>query len=47
LIANVEEGGDDASFGGLVSQILDFVKSSNRTLKKEIDCERDTVMKTI
>ena len=47
LVANVEDEGDDASFGGLVSQVLDFVRRSNRNLKKEIDCERDEAMKTI
>ena len=47
LVANVEEDGDDASFGGLVSQILDFVRKSNRNLKKEIDAERNICMKTI
>jgi hypothetical protein len=47
LIANVDEGGDDASFGGLVSQILDFVRKSNRMLKAEIDSEKDICAKTI
>ena len=47
LIANVEESGDDASFGGIVSQILDYVKSSNRTLKKEMNAEKETVAKYI
>jgi hypothetical protein len=47
LIANVEEEGADASFGGLVSQIQDFVRRSNRMLKAEIDSERDICMKTI
>ena len=39
LVANVNEEGDDASFGGLVSQITDFVKSTSRSLKKEIDSQ--------
>jgi len=39
LVANVNEEGDDASFGGLVSQITDFVRSTSRSLKKEIDCQ--------
>lgn len=39
LVANVNEESDDASFGGLVSQITDFARASSRALKKEIDCQ--------
>lgn len=39
MVADVNEEGDDASFGGLVSQITDFVKSTSRSLKKEIDSQ--------
>ena len=47
LVANIQEEEDDPSFGGLVSQVIDNVKKTNRALKRDIEEERDEIKKTV